>query len=275
VNERTGGQARDGATAPRSQDLGAPRALLLDFGGVVVQTTSRPSWRAELAAEVHRQLVAAGGSSLSVDDIAVDIEAGAAADSAWKNAMSRPRNPSEMTHRMFWGDFVASDWPDSAREVVLAHATLLCHLMGRLRSDRAVRPGMDELLTAADDAAIPVGIVSNALCGDVHREYLAEIGWDKRFALEVYSDEVGVRKPNPEMVHIACRALGVQPDETWYVGDNFDRDVVCGRRAGAGTVVLMEARATYRRPYPVRDQPDVVVADPYGLLALLAAAVGP
>src|SRR5699024_6831791 len=114
--------------------------------------TSRPSWRTELAAEVHQQLLAAGCTDLSAEDVAVDIEAGAAADSAWKNAMSRPRHPTEMTHRMFWGDFVAADWPDSAREVVLAHATPLCHLMGRLRSERAVRPGMDELLTAAADA---------------------------------------------------------------------------------------------------------------------------
>jgi HAD superfamily hydrolase (TIGR01549 family) len=252
--------------------LPAPRALLLDFGGVVVHTTSRPSWRTELAAEVHRQLVAAGCRELSVDDVELDIDAGRLADSAWKDAMSRPRHPTEMTHRMFWGDFVAADWPDSAREVVLAHATPLCHLMGRLRSDRQVRPGMDELLTAAADAAVPVGIVSNALCGDVHREFLAGIGWDKRFALQVYSDEVGVRKPNPEMVHIAARALGLDASQTWYVGDNFDRDVVCGRRAGAGGVVLMEDRGTYHGPFPVRDEPDAVVADPRGLLDLFAAA---
>lgn len=250
-----------------------PRALLLDFGGVVVQTTSRPSWRTELAETVHEQLAAVGFSELSLDDIALDIRAGAAADSAWKNAMSRPRHPEEMTHRRFWGDFVAADWPEHARDLVLAHATPLCHLMGRLRSDRAVRPGMDELLTAAADAGVPVGIVSNALCGAVHREFLADIGWDKRFALQVYSDEVQVRKPNPEMVFIACRALGLEASETWYVGDNFDRDVVCGRRAGAGGVILMEDHATYRVPFTVRDSPDAVVADPYGLLRLFSTAI--
>lgn len=261
-------------TTSTAGPLPAPRALLLDFGGVVVQTTSRPSWRTELAQEVHRQLLVAGCTTLSMDDVLTDIEAGRAADSAWKNAMSRPRRPTEMTHRRFWGDFVAADWPDAARQVVLTHATSLCHLMGVLRSDRSVRPGMDELLTAAADACVPVGIVSNALCGAVHRDFLTDIGWAKRFVLQLYSDEAGVRKPNPEMIESACRALGVPPEAAWYVGDNYDRDVVCGRRAGAGGVVLMQSRSTDRIPYRVRDAPDAVVPDPDGLLQLFAAALG-
>ncbi len=250
-----------------------PKALLLDFGGVVIETTSQPGWIDTMAAEIHEDLVAAGCTELSEEDIRVDIDAGRRADSLWKNAMSRPPAPIEMTHRRFWSDFVAADWPAAARELVTAHATPLAHRMGMLRSSREVRPGMKELLAVASEARIPVGIVSNALCGQVHRDFLAGIGWDSAFALEVYSDEVGIRKPNPEIIAIAARALGVDVGETWYVGDNFDRDVVCGRRAGAGRVILMEARSTYKRPYVVRDQPDVIVADPTGLLDELRRAL--
>ena len=50
------------------------------------------------------------------------------------------------------------------------------------------------------------------------------------------------------MIHLAARALGVTPADAWYVGDNFDRDVLCGRRAGVGGNILMEAKGTWDLP---------------------------
>ncbi|MDF1605479.1 HAD-IA family hydrolase [Nocardioides sp. YIM 152315] len=250
-----------------------PQALLLDFGGVVAETTRRETWSREVAEIVHGQLEAAGCLELSVEDVLIDLLAGCAADKAWKDAMSRPAAPEEMTHRRFWGEFVAADWPLQAREIVIAHATWLCQLMGERRSERRVRPGIPELLAAAEERDIPVAIVSNALAGVVHRDFIADHDLTHRFALQVYSDEVGLRKPNPELIWMACRALGVAPGQTWYVGDNFDRDVVAGRRAGVGAAILMEARSTYRVPYTVRETPDAVVAEPAELTAMLTSSL--
>ncbi|OLT34943.1 haloacid dehalogenase [Actinomadura sp. CNU-125] len=252
--------------------LHRPDALLLDFGGVLVETSSRPGWSAVLAKEVHAALARAGRRDLDAAAIETDIRAGAAADKCWKDAMSRPYAPTEMTHAGFWGDYVAADWPASARRFVVAHATPLCKRMGELRQDRRVRPGIPELLDAATALGIPCAVVSNALSGAVHRDHTAATGLADKLALEVYSDEVGVRKPNPEMIWIAARALGVDPGDTWYVGDNFDRDVVCGHRAGVGGNILMIAGGTHDVPYEVRYRPDAVVDDGHGLLELLTSA---
>ncbi|MFC0624016.1 HAD family hydrolase [Kribbella deserti] len=248
-------------------ELIQPSALLLDFGGVVVSTAKRAGWADDLARAIHPRL----GSALSLDDVRSDIEAGASADSQWKNAMSRPLAPRELTHAEFWADFVAADWPAEPRAWVTEHATELCRRMGELRQTRTVRPGMAELLDTADDQGLVVAIVSNALSGQVHRDFLEQQGLSARFALQVYSDEAGVRKPNPEMIGIAVRELDVSPGLVWYVGDNFDRDVVCGCRAGAGATILMEAKGTYDTPFAVRAVPDAVVADPYELRELLLA----
>lgn len=252
--------------------LPRPGALLLDFGGVVVETVRRAGWLEELTAEVLRRLARAGFTALTADDIATDIRAGAKADSHWKNAMSRPYAPEEMTHVRFWCDFVAADWPAHAREFVRTEATPLCKLMGELRSERHLRPGIEDLFAAARERGVRIGIVSNALSGAVHRDYMDEHGLADQVGVQVYSDEVGVRKPNPEMIALAARALNVPEECCWYVGDNFDRDVVCGRRAGVGATVLMEAKGTYERPYVVRDNPQAIVADPKELLQLLVAA---
>ncbi len=252
--------------------LTRPTALLLDFGGVVVTTTSRPTWAHDLATELHTALTGAGCHALSIAHIEADLRAGSAADAHWKNAMSRPAAPEEMTCLRFWTEFVAADWPGAARAFVTAHAQPLCHRLGELKQDRTTRPGLTEVLDTCEEAGVRVGIVSNALAGSVHRDYLRTHGLDKRVAVQVYSDEVAVRKPNPEMIRIAARALGTDPAGCWYVGDNYDRDVLCGRRAGVGASVLMEADGTYDRPYVVQAEPDAVVSDPYGLRDLLAGA---
>lgn len=263
--------AKTGMTS--SASLRRPRALLLDFGGVIVETAKVPGWEAALAARVAEMLGQAGAPALRPARIEADIAAGALADKHWKNAMSRLFAPRELGQEEFWSDFVAADWPVAARVAVTRRARELCEAMGHLRSRRALRPGLIRLLDACDRESVPVGIVSNALAGQVHLDFLVEHELRQRFAVEIHSDAVRIRKPNPEMIRLATHALGIEPAEAWYVGDNFDRDVLCGRRAGAGGVILMEAGGTYDKPYALDGlAPDAVVADPIGLLALFETA---
>lgn len=254
--------------------LAAPKALLLDFGGVIVSTTHLPGWQERLAEHVRGLLDTAGVAApeLSADQIASDIKAAGIADSHWKDAMSRPFSPRELRHEEFWGDFVAGDWSKPAHDVVAAEAYDLCRKMGSWKSKRVLRNGMLDLLNAADAAGVPVGIVSNALCGQVHIDFLDAHGLTGRFAVAIHSDEVKVRKPNPEMIFLATRALGIEPSDAWYVGDNFDRDVLCGKRAGIAGNILMEDKGTYDLPYELKLKPDAIVADPVGLLALFTQA---
>lgn len=251
--------------------LAVPHALLLDFGGVIVETSRIAGWEDRLAQKVEAVLTSANARAplLSRQRIIADILAGCIADSHWKNAMSRTLSPPELTYEQFWGDFVGADWPANARNAVLAEARELCRQMGQLRSDRKLRDGMSELLDRCDAASIPVGIVSNALSGQVHLDFLEDIGWTERFAAKIHSDEAKVRKPNPEMIWLACRQLGVEAGDAWYVGDNFDRDVLCGVRAGIGGNILMEAKGTYDMPYELGLKPDAIVPTPRHLLSLL------
>jgi N-acetyl-D-muramate 6-phosphate phosphatase len=65
----------------------------------------------------------------------------------------------------------------------------------------------------------------------------------------------------------------VEPADAWYVGDNFDRDVLCGQRAGIGGNILMEASGTYDMPYQLTLKPGAIVANPRGLLRRFEQAV--
>ena len=52
----------------------------------------------------------------------------------------------------------------------------------------------------------------------------------------VFSEEVGLRKPDPELYLRCCRQLGVEPSEAMHVGDSLEGDVGGARAAGMTTV---------------------------------------
>lgn len=166
----------------------------------------------------------------AVDDVtSADIAAG-----LLSNAMSRPRHPQELSHRSYVLEFIAADWSEEAQAALERHVTGICHRISAQKEHRTLRRGTEDLLRWCAGEGIPAVVVSNALCGQVHRDYLAEAGLSGYLTAEIYSDEEGVRKPNPELVLAGARAAGVPVEECWYVGDHLDRDVLCGVRAGVG-----------------------------------------
>jgi FMN phosphatase YigB (HAD superfamily) len=248
-----------------------PRALLLDFGGVIVEDERRPGWSRAVAEMVHAAIAGADGS-LTVPAIEADLDAGLVAYGWWANGTGRWPAPAEITHEQLWMDFVAGDWPGAARVAVGQRATELTYRMGELTPEWRLRRGMTDLLADAADRRLPVAVVSNTIYGRVHRDYLASVGLADRFATQLYSDEAGIRKPNPEMVRRAARQLAVDPADAWFVGDTRSRDVLCGRRAGVGTMVLMHSPRTAQEP-ATSVQPDHEVPDPVALHELLVQAL--
>jgi haloacid dehalogenase superfamily, subfamily IA, variant 1 with third motif having Dx(3-4)D or Dx(3-4)E len=254
----------------------APRALLLDFGGVLVDEPvqrgrSVPMTSVVRVTSVVRERLAAAGAPVP-DTLDADLAAGLTAYGHYCEAMVRPSEPVEPSHHELWTQYVAADWPAAARTVVAEQASQLCYQLVQLDDDLPLRPGTAELLADAAARGIPLAIVSNTVCGARHRDYLASVGIGTRFAVQLYSDEAGIRKPHPELVRRAAKVVEVPVEECWYVGDTWSRDVRCGRRAGVGTTVLMHSSRTGTETAPAGLRADIEVADPVELHATLTAA---
>jgi HAD superfamily hydrolase (TIGR01549 family) len=187
--------------------------------------------------------------------------------------MARPYAPAEVTHEQYWADFVCADWPGPARAAVVARATELAYALTSWGSAARLRDGVVDLLDAARAAGIPLAVVSNTLCGAAFRDFLDRAGVGDRFAVQCYSDEVGVRKPNPALVLAATDALGVAPADVWFVGDTPLRDVLAGRRAGVGRAILVRSGRRVDESDP-RAQPDVVLQDMVDVHHFLLSAWG-
>lgn len=248
-----------------------PAAVLFDFGGVLVDATERPRGRADVAEEVDA-LLRREGASLDKGRVERDVRAGWLAYRHWKLAEGRRAHPRETSHREFWEELVAADWPPRSRDVVARHADELAERIDVATKDRPPKADALETLRALTSAGIPCAIVSNALSGQGSRKLVNEYGFEPHLPVQVYSDEAGVRKPNPEIFALAARELGVTLERCWYIGDQIDRDVLGARRAGVGRVLLLPSGSTGTGNDAVAE-PDSVISRPSEILALMGLAV--
>jgi putative hydrolase of the HAD superfamily len=85
-----------------------------------------------------------------------------------------------------------------------------------------------------------LGLVCNTgrTPGKMLRLVLERLGVAPHLTVLTFSDEVGLRKPHPEIFHKTLSALGVAPDEAAHVGDDVTTDVAGARGAGMRAVHL-------------------------------------
>lgn len=221
--------------------VGKARAVLFDYGGVIAEVVSPADGPARLADHVVTLLDRAG-CPMDHADVLADLEIGLRAFDGLKRSQSRTADPRETQPRELW-DLVGCDWEPAARAALLASAAPLCRLLELTVIQRPARPDAAAVLTTLREAGVRTALVCNCLSGDAARDQLAQDGLTGLLDVELYSDEVGYRKPGPTLLREALTAVGVDAADAWFVGDKIDRDVLAARRAGIGTAVLMRTAA--------------------------------
>ena len=240
-----------------------PAGLILDFGGIIALSEKRAGWERTVAATMADML---GDASPPLPRLRSDLTAAATAYSLWRDAMSRPMAPSEISAKAYVHDFIAADWPLASRHGLAGREAEICAIISRHQVIRRPRPGVRSLLEWCADAGLPVAVASNALSGTVHRNFLIEHDLAGFVRAQIYSDEARVRKPNPRLITLAADALGLDVSRCWYVGDRLDRDVLCGQRAGTLASLLIPTPGATPRPYetplvPDRELPDLLALE--------------
>ena len=82
----------------------------------------------------------------------------------------------------------------------------------------------------------PVVLVSNFDHAESCRRMLSRLEMDGLFDDVVISEEVGWRKPHPDIFTRALAGAGVEPSRALFVGDNLDADVWGAHHAGIPAV---------------------------------------
>lgn len=128
--------------------------------------------------------------------------------------------------------------------------------MGALR-DAVTVPDHHELVLMTLAAQFRLGLCSNFSDGETARAVVGDAGFLPHLRSLVISDEIGIRKPRPEIFEAVAEGLGLEPREILHVGDSLKADIAGAAALGMRTVWLTrrirepeQELARYRGPRP-------------------------
>lgn len=122
-------------------------------------------------------------------------------------------------------------------EAVVRVSRLLETAMEGVRQRKSAQPmpGLLPLLKHSSTLGLKLGVVTADLTSEAHN-HLEWMGIRDYFPVCIGTDQVSAGKPDPEMVLLACRKLGLSPEQVAVIGDS-EGDMQMGRRAGVALTI--------------------------------------
>lgn len=133
--------------------------------------------------------------------------------------------------------------------VDLVTVLTIIHAHAVLRACPQPAPGARTALAALAETGARVVLTSNSLSttSEVHRQLLTDLDLAGYFDDLLFSGDLGVAKPRPEVFLAVAARAGTTPGRVVHVGDDWDTDI-CGALAAG-------CRAVYYHPHgPARPQ---------------------
>lgn len=108
----------------------------------------------------------------------------------------------------------------------------------------AALPGAYELLFQLQERGVKIGLICNSglIPGSVTRSLLRAAHLERFFEVQIFSDEMGMLKPDARLFHQALSQLEASAAQALHIGDDLRTDVQGARAAGMATVRLRAAR---------------------------------
>ncbi len=120
--------------------------------------------------------------------------------------------------------------------------------------------GAGELLAALRGRGLSLGLICNTgrTPGKMLRLVLDRLGLAPHLSVLTFSDEVGLRKPHPEIFRRTLEGLGVAPSDAVHIGDDVTTDIAGARGIGMRAVHLCHATSATPTPDAVEAVPTLV-----------------
>jgi putative hydrolase of the HAD superfamily len=95
--------------------------------------------------------------------------------------------------------------------------------------------GLIDLLVRLKRKEYKLGIVSDGTI-DEQIYTLSKMGIIGFFDTIIISEAIGVNKPNPKIFEAAIKDLAIEPENIFFIGDDFKKDVIGGKKCGLKTI---------------------------------------
>lgn len=93
--------------------------------------------------------------------------------------------------------------------------------------------GIEEFLEFLKENQIRTGVISNiSYCGNAVERRINNCIPDNDFEFIIATSEYMYRKPNKRIFELALEKADLQPEDVWYIGDQYQCDIVGAKDAG-------------------------------------------
>lgn len=140
----------------------------------------------------------------------------------------------EVTALLAWQLYAAGvPWNEALIQVRQFSSSAMIELKKR-RNARPM-PGLEAILNDCQGQGVQLAVVTSDTT-EAAREHLSWMGIERYFGAIIGRDRVSLGKPFPEMAELACRELGISPEQAIVVGDS-NGDMQMGKQAGVQMTV--------------------------------------
>lgn len=96
---------------------------------------------------------------------------------------------------------------------------------------------VDDCLRRLKDLSIKTSIITDGIPIKQYEKIL-RLKLDKMIDFIVISDEIGIKKPNPELFNYWLKKFGIKGKDAIYIGDRIDKDIVPANINNINTVYI-------------------------------------
>ena len=234
------------------------RAVLFDLGGTLrIALEDEPYMR-----HARRKMTELAGAPLQVEDFYQLVEDRYESYRRWALGENKEAGDRELGCRWLLPDY------DQKRIAQVCHELSFEYRQSKGR--RVVVDGGAEVIRTLHERGYKLGIVSNLIGEHEVPDWLEEDGLDSYFDTVILSSVCHMRKPCSEIYDLACRQIGVKPEECVSVADNIKRDIAGAKKAGIGcNIIFRSPEKKHPVEFTEENRPDYVIEDFREILNIL------
>jgi HAD superfamily hydrolase (TIGR01549 family) len=203
-------------------------AILFDMGGTLRGRTMHDR---EIKRRKFHTLVEILGAQVDEPDFRKLLKSRAKEYKEWAEKTLLELNEVDL-----WTKWMLPDWP---AEQVAPFSIQLNQIWRDITGVKTPFPETREVVLELYRRGYRLGLVSNTTSSTEAPKALKELGIWGCFDTIILSCDVGIRKPNPEIMLLAARRMGVSPQCCAYVGDQPRRDAAAARGAGFSQSIIL------------------------------------
>jgi putative hydrolase of the HAD superfamily len=162
----------------------------------------------------------------------------------------------EAPEEMLWTRWLA---PECDKALLERNAVELTYELRKAKGERVVVKNGIETVKTLVLRGYKVGVISDLIGTIEIDEWLDRDGLRPYFCTVQQSSVTMLRKPHPTIYFLALKEAAVRPEESVFVGDNLERDIIGAKASNFGATIAVEYPGAKKLKLTAENMPDGII----------------